>query len=425
MRICAIGKISSPHIRQRSRAFALRGHAVTFISTVDGDDPELEVVVPPAPEPSNWLSRKLSTFSYVRRFKAQLESTRADIFFVHYATGFGAWLAAATGRAPLVVSVMGGDVLFGEQNHPNFVERWLTTRVVRQADLVISKSAYLTERLVGLGVDRGRILETVWGVDSNMFHPVDPAPLRARLGISDDERVVLSARALTPLYNIHLIVEGFAEVARRCADARLLLLEYNADPEYRRRIEALVERLGIGDRVLFPGQIPPTEMAAFYSLADVAVSVPPSDGIPQVMLEAMACGTPNVLTRLRRYEQLVTDHESAVFVDLDAPSVGAGILELLEDAPLRRRLADRGRAIVSELADFDTEVSRVESALQRLRVEWNDGARPAGTSRLAGVLAIAMVYTAVAIWGLRNVSRRFGFSAARTGAPYGRGLRST
>jgi glycosyltransferase involved in cell wall biosynthesis len=69
------------------------------------------------------------------------------------------------------------------------------------------------------------------------------------------------------------------------------------------------------------GAIPHEEMPAYYSLAEVAVSVPRSDGLPQSLFEALACGTPSVLGRLAAYEEVVTDGESALSADFEPGAV--------------------------------------------------------------------------------------------------------
>jgi glycosyltransferase involved in cell wall biosynthesis len=107
-------------------------------------------------------------------------------------------------------------------------------------------------------------------------------------------------------------------------------------------------------------------MPQYYSLADVTVAVPPSDGLPQTLLEGMACGAPSILSRLARYEELITHGESAYFVDITPESIADGVIRLLWDAALRERIASIGREIVATYADFDRDVDRVEAKYYEL-----------------------------------------------------------
>jgi glycosyltransferase involved in cell wall biosynthesis len=80
----------------------------------------------------------------------------------------------------------------------------------------------------------------------------------------------------------------------------------------------------------------------------------------------MACETPQILSKLPRYEEIVQHEESAYFVEPDPESIAAGIVRLLEDEPLRSRIAKEGRRIVEQQADLDEQAGRVERRLRDL-----------------------------------------------------------
>jgi glycosyltransferase involved in cell wall biosynthesis len=100
-------------------------------------------------------------------------------------------------------------------------------------------------------------------------------------------------------------------------------------------------------------------MPALYSLADVVVSVPSSDGLPQSLFEAMACGTPAVLGPLPTYTEVIHDGETAMVTDIAAAPIGDAIVRLLTDRGLHAAIATAARARVSEVAFLPTEVERV------------------------------------------------------------------
>jgi hypothetical protein len=80
----------------------------------------------------------------------------------------------------------------------------------------------------------------------------------------------------------------------------------------------------------------------------------------------MACGAPSILSRLSRYEELVTHGESALFVDISPESIAGGVIRMLEDADLREQISTSGREIVATQADFDRDVHRVEAKYYEL-----------------------------------------------------------
>ena len=157
-----------------------------------------------------------------------------------------------------------------------------------------------------------------------------------------------------------------AVVRRHVPDAVLVMSEYAEDPAYRDQIVRRTNELGLGDNVRFAGELPDDEMPILYSLADVSVAIPPRDGMPVALLEAMACETPTILSRLPRYEEIVQHEESTYFVEPDPEALAAGIIRLLEDLPLRARIVEQGRRIVAEQADLDEQAAIVESDYRAL-----------------------------------------------------------
>ena len=213
---------------------------------------------------------------------------------------------------------------------------------------------------------------------------MDASSLRQLLGIVAQRRVILSPKILRPLYRVDLVVEAMALVRERCPDAILLLTEYMPDADYRTAIKRRIDELGLAEHVLFCGQVDHTEMPAYYSLAEICVAVPSSDGLPQTLLESMACGTPNILSRLPRYEEIVHHGESAYFVEPNPGDIADGILRLLTDSALHRRISDRASEIVYAEANLAEQAARVERRYQELaddpptaigRRRWRLGAR--------------------------------------------------
>lgn len=374
--ICAIGYAQSPHVATRLRCFAERGHKV-YVVTETAASPEIPGVtqlVPALDESTTsstwfkalwWLCRKFlnlnfdhawRTFVFVR----MLRRCRPDIVHVHYAYAYYSWLAGIVGCRPLVVTVMGGDVLFEEQGAPTPSGIWFTLNVFRRADYITSKAHHLTavlDRLGGYGKKAERI---VWGIPVSRFRRVDPGPVRERFGVLPGELVVLSPKILQRLYRVHLIVEAMPMVLAQCPEAVLLIMEYGADPEYRAEIVARIADLGLARKIRFIGKGTHSEMPGFYSLADVLVSVPSSDGLPQSLLESMACGTPNIMNKLPRYREIVEHRVSAYFVDDTPTDIASGIIEVLRDPDLRRTIAANAFAVVQREGDLDEQARRVE-----------------------------------------------------------------
>src|SRR5262249_1775628 len=187
-----------------------------------------------------------------------------------------------------------------------------------------------------------------------------------RLGIGAHRRVILSPKILQPFYRIHLIIEAMALVVRAEPDALLLVTEYGSEAEYRSALDKRIKELHLESHVRFCGRIAHADMPQYYSLAEMTVAVPSSDGLPQTLLEGMACATPSVLARLHRYQAIAPPGNSSYFVDDGPESIAAGIITLLRDPELRRNIARNALTIVRQQGNLEENAAQVERRFMQL-----------------------------------------------------------
>jgi glycosyltransferase involved in cell wall biosynthesis len=226
---------------------------------------------------------------------------------------------------------------------------------------LLLKSEALRSALQAWGPSSARVEIVRWGVDPAVCHRDTSAAAawRNRLGLGPEARAILSPRLLDPRYNIHLIVEALPAILGRVPQARLLLTEYGAVPAYRACLEVRIGELGLREAVMFLGQVPQAEMTGLYSLAEVVVAVPASDGLPQSLFEAMACEAPVVLGRLAAYGEVATDGQHALLADFTPQAVAIAVLQILEQPSFARALAERALARVQDVALLPREMDRL------------------------------------------------------------------
>ena len=364
LKICALGAATSVHVVARASIYQEYGHDVTLISPVEGDSGTLKSIIcargnrPGILGKIGWFIRLLKTVS-------QFD---ADIYHVHYAAEPTSWAAWVLRKKPLVITVMGADVFFDEQGSLGAIARYLTRKTLKAADLVTAKSSLLGTALEGFGLHRSKIKNVIWGIDQRIFKIDLEATEQQRMSweIDPAKKILFSPRMLKPLYNQHLMVEALPKVLEQFPETVLVLSTYQEDKSYRDLVEKTANVLGVSDHIYFVSPLKMQDMAAAYSASQVVLSLPPSDGTPQSVMEAMACGVPVVMSDLERFRELFTHKETTWFSTLDAESVADGVNNILGNAELSKTISRNAMVLIKEKADFETQARHVEDMYYQL-----------------------------------------------------------
>jgi glycosyltransferase involved in cell wall biosynthesis len=224
----------------------------------------------------------------------------------------------------------------------NRLDRWSFPH----ADRVVTVCHAFAEELAGssdVSTDKISIQHNAIRRQPSASTP-DVAALRSRLGIGEDERVVLSVGRLSR-EKAHIdLLEAFQLLCQSKPDISLKLIIVGDGPE-RARLEATAGSLGCKDRVAFSGQV--SDVQPFYAIADVFALPSLSEGSPNVLLEAMAANLAIVATAVGGVPEMVINNESALLVPPnDPPSLCASIAKILTDKAVAQRLTRTAAALV-------------------------------------------------------------------------------
>lgn len=250
-----------------------------------------------------------------------------DLIDAHYFYPDGV-AAVAVGQAlgkPVVVTARGSDVnLLPEYPGP----RRRILEAASRAAGVITVSAALRDRLVALGVDAGRISVLRNGVDLTLFQPRDREAARRRFAI--EGFALASVGNLIPTKGHDLVIEALAGLP----DVRLYIA--GRGPE-EAALKALADRFGVADRVRFLGTLPQEDLAELYAAVDGLVLASVREGWPNVLLEAMACGTPVLAASVGGTAEIVTAPEAGrLLAERSAAGIRAALADLRANLPDRR-----------------------------------------------------------------------------------------
>ena len=352
------------YVPRVSAALAARDHDVRVLCLSDRLDHDDSCYTFPVKrvrrgtlKPLRWLKTILALRSLAKQ---------SDVLYVN-GLGFEAMLASLLTATPTVHKIVGDYAWERARNRGWFqgtideyqaarktpllrLLDWIRTVPLRSARRIITPSHYLEEMVSGWGVPSQRI-----DVVYNAIEPVAPAP-EAKLVPFDGHTVVTVCR-LVPWKGVDGIIEAVAGIA----DCRLIVV---GDGPERSRYEACAADVGVADRVLFLATVPPGHVAAYLLQADVFVLNSTYEGLPHVVLEAMAAGVPVVATAVGGTPEAVQHRVTGLLVaPRDTDALRGAISRLLENREFRSRLAHEARQRLESEFAFDTMVQQTERIL--------------------------------------------------------------
>ena len=279
-----------------------------------------------------------------------------------YPDGVAAVNAARRLGKPVIITARGSDVSL----IPTFPrQKRMILDAVQRADAVVSVAADLKNQLTRLGAPPEKINVLRNGVDLQQFSPLSPKEARAALkdsaplpdsvstrdsasvtettGASRRGPLLVSAGHLIARKGHDLVIDALADCRRKgLEDARLLIV--GAGP-LRSAIENHAAASGVANAVAFTGSVPHALMPAIFSMADILVLASTHEGWPNVLLEAMACGTPVVTAPVGGCPEVVTQEAAGrVAAARTANAFSEAIIALWRSQPNRdatRRYAEK------------------------------------------------------------------------------------
>ena len=246
-----------------------------------------------------------------------------DLIDAHYAfpDGAAAMLLARHFRVPYCVTIRGGDIDVLARHR---IRRRVIRRTLSGAATVISVSAHLADGAVRMGlVPAARVRVIPNGVDVHRFRPRSRSEARRQLGLPVEGRLLVCAANLTAEKGQHVLVEAMAQLRRTGSTVPQLALigsDQWGRGSYQERLQGRIDALGLRDRVSLLGSRPQQELPLWYSAADLLVLPTFREGCPNVVREALACGTPAVASRVGGVPELLPSPSLGTLVEPGDPA---------------------------------------------------------------------------------------------------------
>ena len=302
-----------PGLHPRSYTY----HAASETSTAE--IPAKYVTFPVLPG----VSRPLNGWLCARALARPIENARPDVILSYwlYPDAYGAMAVARRLKIPMVAGARGSDL-----RARDWLSRRMARTVVRGADRVLVVSRDLGRIAVerdGARADRVRVIPN--GCDSRTFRLQDRQTVRRNLGVPADARLLLYVGRLVPEKGLRELVESMAILRQ---SGRPAMLSVVGDGPMRAELEEAA-RAAPGDMVL-TGALDPPSVADWMAAADAVVLPSYSEGYPNVLVEALACGRPIVATPVGGIME-IADGACAIQVPpRDAQGLARGLLEAFD-----------------------------------------------------------------------------------------------
>ncbi len=302
--------------------------------------------------------------AFKRHLRRHIRETGTEVVHLHWPPPLTERFASIAARAANVPTVM---TYHCDLELPSvigrfavsFYLRWLAPRALYQARRVIATtSSYAaTSRLIW-NVDVEVIPNAV---DIQRFHPgLDGTSIREKHGLGDDPFILFTGR-LVPHKGHSTIIQALSLLP---APTKLLII---GTGPMRPKLEDMIRRLGLEERVIFVGTVTEEELPLYYAATNVCVlpSIARLEAFGIVGLEAMACGKPVILSDIPGVREVIEDGKQGYICPPMDPEAWAAAIEKLLDYPVRaKKMGERGHRRVIERFSWEKVARQVERVLE-------------------------------------------------------------
>ena len=246
---------------------------------------------------TNWIDPFLWSYAMQPLVKEIAGRSSGDVLIdghFLYPDGAAATLVATKLGLPVVLTARGSDV---NVKCENVVMRQWIRWAARNSASLITVSEALRTRLIKLGIESHKVKTLRNGVDLEKFSPGPGDASESRSPISRFS--LLSVGHLSENKGHHLVIDALRDIE----DAHLAIIGRGPDEQALRQ---RASEAGVGERVQFVGQVPHGELAGYYRAADVTVLASAMEGMPNVVLESLSCGTRVIATDVGGVSEVVT-----------------------------------------------------------------------------------------------------------------------
>lgn len=260
---------------------------------------------------------RFMAWSVGRSLAATFERFQPDAVVAYWTHPDGdvAVRAARKAGIPAVVMVGGSDVLLlGRRGK----RREIILNVLREADAVVPVSRNIATVLEADGIPKSKLHVIYRGVDQALFSPGDRDEARRHLNLARHGKLLVAVGRLVPVKGFDVLIDALRRLAVQHTDFECHII---GNGPLESALRGQIDAAGLADRVKLPGARPQTELPDWYRAADLTVLASHSEGVPNVLLESICCGTPFVATNVGGVHEIADERCHSMVPPGDAPAL--------------------------------------------------------------------------------------------------------
>ncbi len=281
---------------------------------------------------------------------------KSDVVFLYQYTPLtllGA-ISAKLAKKPYILKISGSDVwrIFNKEVTLDRRYRF----VINKASYIISVSKYLKKKAIEAGIKR-KIVVVPSGVDLTIFeHRLNHSrnELRRKLNIDSNSMVILNIQGLNYRpkgMSVKNNIQALHYVLKKHPNAKLLII---GDGPLKNYLQKFAKKLNLSEKVIFAGWIPHEQLPQVYALADIFLLTSPLEGLPTVVLEAMAMKKPVLTAMTGGQSDFIVNGENGLFIDPNSPKeIAKKICFLIEREDNRTKLGQMARKTAIKNFNWD------------------------------------------------------------------------
>ena len=303
------------------------------------------------------VTRPVNGYLCRRKLLPKLRQFQPDLLLNYwlYPEGFATVLCGRDLNVPVIVRSIGSDI----RRIPDRATRHFTVRTLKEADYVLTASTDLRERAIGLGARPEACQAILNGCDTTIFYPRDQAAMRAKLGVAPDADAIVYVGSILVSKGLHELVEAAASLA---ADRPKAVVYAIGIGPFTEELRAKVESLGLSGRFHLLGRKSAAEVAEWLNAASLFCLPSHSEGCPNVVIEASACGSPVVATDVGGIPELVDSTSGILTPAHNASGLADAIRAALDRQWDRQAISQRYKRSWEEIGQELLSVCRATVA---------------------------------------------------------------